>query len=72
MTPFHLWVANTIAELGGNPDQYLQGLQQEQALTYAAGRMGSCQEVFSSFFDDDFQASMRDFAIVPTNLTYLH
>lgn len=72
MTPFHLWVANTIAELGGNPAYYLQGLQREQALTYAADRIGACQGGFECFFNDDIQASMRDFAIVPTNLTYLH
>jgi hypothetical protein len=43
---FHIWVANTIADLGGNAAQYLRGVASKRALTYGATRTASCQGVF--------------------------
>ena len=72
MNAFHAWVANTIAELGGNPSEYLCGIEREHALTYDRNRMVACQWDFDSFFTDKFLDSTRVSAVADTNLMLLH
>jgi hypothetical protein len=72
VTPFHRWVANTIQDLGGNPALYLCGLEQKLAPTYAVTRMPACQVVKADYFERDNVDSMRDFAVVTTNKSWLH
>jgi len=71
-TPFDLWVANTIQELGGNKTQYLQGLQQQWALTSVVTRMESCQGVSDIYFHGESLISMRDNQLGTTNKRWLH
>jgi hypothetical protein len=71
-TYFHHWVAETIAELGGNSSQYLCGVEREWALTSAQTRMALCQGVFDIYFDGEFVESMRSPSIAITHLRTLH
>ena len=64
---FREWVANTMTKLGGNPAQYLCGIQEECALTYGATRMNACQGVFDIYFHTENLDLTRVFVIVPTH-----
>lgn len=69
---FQLWVANTIASLGGNGALYLEGLRGKCVLTCAEIRMAACQGGFDrpdEWFSLDL---MRPSVIAPANLTMLH
>jgi hypothetical protein len=54
---FHLWVAKNLDLLGGFGAAYLQGVQREQALTYAEIRIAACQY--------DFRSSDERFSLDP-------
>lgn len=72
MNAFHLWVANTIAQCGGNGAAYLQDVQRKWLLTCVESRMNACQGGFEQYFTNKKQAFMRFQRIVPTNLTVYH
>jgi hypothetical protein len=67
MDAFYVWVANTIANAGGNADQYLQGLDGECALTYVPGRAIACQYVCEENFTGVNLDMTRVFLVAPTN-----
>jgi hypothetical protein len=69
---FHHWVANTVANLGGNRAACLQAMQRECALTSFETRMDACQGVFEVYFPNENLYSMRDTVIVTTNKRVLH
>ena len=74
-TPFQLWVANAIAECGGNPALYIYGScgpPSKEALTSAVDSMAPCQGVFDIYFDGDYLESAPVFTVATTNKTWLH
>ena len=72
MNDFYHWVANTIAELGGNPGQYLRGVEEECALTFVESGMVACQGVFGNYFQEGNLDLTRVFLIAHTNYEWLH
>ena len=72
MNPFHHWVANTVAECGGNYTQCLRDLQQQCALTSMETRVDACQGVFDIYFHSEFLSSTPLSTIVTTNNTWIH
>jgi hypothetical protein len=69
---FHQWVANTIAELGGNPDQYLRVVEQECALTCEETDADACQDLLDIYFPTLKLDLARLTVRAPTNLHTIH
>ena len=69
---FHQWVANTIAELGGNPDQYLRGIEREWALTCEETGADACQDLLDIYFPTMKLDLARLTVRASTNLNTIH